>query len=167
MSAVRHTALDEPMPAVTGSFGYEIYRNGKPVLYGTEITEDGLLTVAGSEPEGELIIRAVNKMDTSVYGEYVLTVHAIDGLIVQKIGFNEDYSKLVRITANINRDFDTGIVFIVGVYDENGVMKTSFSKTLEGNEIDTEKPMEIYFNGIMPEDFDKETDMVKVFIWQK
>ncbi len=167
MSAVCHTALDEEMPAVTGSFGYEIYRNGKPVLYGTEITAEGLLKIAGSEPEGELLIKAVNKMNPSVYGEYILTVHAIDGLIVQKIGFNEDYSKLVRITANINRDFDTGIVFIVGVYDENGVMKTSFSKALEGDEINTEKPMEIYFDGMMPDDFDKETDVVKVFIWQK
>lgn len=162
------TSMDEVMPVAENAVRYEVYRSdGSLVLDGVTVSDSGLMTVAGSMPEQDIKIRAISRLNESTYGEYPIHIKAIDSVVIEKLGFNEDYSRIVNITVNINQEYETGIVFIVSVYDENGVMKKSYSKALEADDIDTSKVMKININGDLPEDFNKDTDMVKVFVWEK
>lgn len=162
-----YTARDEKMPSTTTSVNYQVYRNGEQVVLEAEISETGLLKVLGSTVDQNFTIRAISKLETSVFGEKTLHVKAVAPIVVKKIGFNEDYSRLVSIRADVNQIYDTGIVFIVGIYDENGTMKKSFAKTLEADAMGTGSEVKINVNGEMPSDFDREKDVIKVFVWQK
>lgn len=162
------TSRDEAMPVVENGVRYEVYRSdGSLLLDGITVSDTGLMTVAGNVAEQDVKIRAISRLSDSAYGEYGIHIKAIDSVVIEKLGFNEDFSKIVNITANINQDFETGIVFIVSVYDQNGVMKKSYSKALEADDIDTSKVMKVNINGDLPEDFNKDTDTIKVFVWEK
>lgn len=162
------TSTDEAMPVVENGVRYEVYRSdGSLLLDGVTVSDTGLMTVAGDVAEQDIKIRAISRLADSAYGEYGIHIKAIDSVVIEKLGFNEDFSQIVNITANINQEFETGIVFIVSVYDQNGVMKKSYSKALEADDIDTSKVMKININGDLPTDFNKDTDTIKVFVWEK
>ncbi len=164
MSATVYTAKDELMP---GHVSYSLYQNNDQLFSDNiKISEEGLLTVSGAAQEQDVTVRAALKSTPIIYDEKTIDITAIDPAKIKQIGFDKTWTKLVNFRTIIDFEAENGVVFVIAVYDENGVLKASTSRQMLAADV-TPGEITVNVNMPMPSDFDKAKDQVRIFTWSR
>lgn len=143
---------------------YVIYDSeNKYPLDTNKITVDGtgLISVDAMADAQDVYVRAVSPA-SGVYASAKFSIISSDIFTINKIGVNEEGTDFVKLFVTKNFYYVNEVTFVTAIYDKDGKMKNVTSKSLYGdilamgeNEIAIELPMGA--------DFDKTSDVVKVF----
>ena len=159
-----YTAKDELMP---GHVSYSLYQNNDQLFSDDiKISEEGVLTVSGAAQEQDVTVRAALKSSPKTFDEKTIHITAIDPAQIKQIGFNKAWTKLVNFKTIIDFEAENGVVFVIAVYDENGVLKASTSRQMLAADV-TPGEITVNVNMPMPSDFDKTKDQVRIFTWSR
>lgn len=145
-------------------FEFKIYdAENKYPLDSDLITVDGtgLVTIDPIAEAQDIYVRAQSKVSDS-YASAKVSIASSDIFNINKIGVDESGTKIVRLFASKNFYYADEVTFITAVYDENGAVKTISSRQMYGDALATGEN-EITVDVTLPDDFNKDTDTVKVF----
>ncbi len=122
---------------------------------------DGTMSVDAVAPAQDVYIKAsVGGMS----GYVKISVKTSDIFEVTGLGISEDGKRIKTIHINKMFPYNDDVTFIIAIYDENGAMKGVAVNKKYGDAI-AEGASKIDMEYTLPEDFNSETDTVKVMIW--
>jgi hypothetical protein len=104
-------------------------------------------------------------IDGLLYDSVEIKIQSSDIFTVNTIGFNEDYTKVTELDVTKNFSYSDNVTFAVCVYDsDESTLKKITTKTMSGKNIAKgNTPSEISMDAELPEDFDKDSDVLYVY----
>lgn len=142
-------------------------KNNEHPLADEKITVDssGKLTADPLADSQELYLRVMT-IDGTLYDSVKISIQSSDTFTIHTIGFNSDYSEIAEVDITKNFSFSDEVEFIVCVYDKTEtVMKgVSMKKISANNIVKGDEPVSVSLDAAMPSDFNKDEDIVYVYI---
>jgi len=145
-------------------FEYKIYdAEDKYPLENDKITVngEGVISVDPTVDAQDVYVRAVAKQ-SGKYASAKFTVVSSDIFTMDKIGINEDGTKLVSLFVTKNFSYDKDVTFITQITDEKGNVKSISAKHIPYAD-SLKKGENKVLLGVNLTDFDKTKDTIKVF----
>ncbi len=128
-----------------------------------KVDASGKMTVdAMAEPQ-TVYLRA-QTLDGSLHDEVKITIQSGDIFTINKIGFNDDYSKVTQLKVTKNFAYSDTVTFIVAVYDNTETtLKSVTTRKMSAKSIAREEMSAIAMDAPMPDGFDKTSDVLYVY----
>lgn len=135
-----------------------------PIEYGTTlaqgtVSKDGILTVEADAPEQEFFVAAK-------YGDLATTtsiqVVSSDIFTINTALISEDSKTLEAVNAVKNYFYNGNAVFVVAAYDENGILRDAFVKSVNAKAIPTKTDTDIILGYALPEAFNQDTWTIEI-----
>ncbi len=163
------TALRKGVPfgnTLAGLIRWVVYNEDNTDPLGSDLIKvdaSGKMTVdAMAEPQ-TVYLRA-QTLDGSLHDEVEITIQSGDIFAINKIGFNEDYSKVTQLKVTKNFAYSDTVTFIVAVYDSTETtLKSITTKKMSAKGIAREEMSAITMDAPMPAGFDKTSDVLYVY----
>ncbi len=163
------TALRKGVPfgnTLAGLIRWVVYNEDNTAPLGSDlITVDtsGKMTVdAMAEPQ-TVYLRA-QTLDGTLHDEVKVTIQSGDIFAVNKIGFNDDYSKVTQLKVTKNFAYSDTVTFIVAVYDSTETtLKSVTTRKMSAKNIAREEISAIPMDAPMPEGFNKDSDVLYIY----
>ena len=154
----------------TTGLSAKFYREGEeleyaaPITYttdgeGVSISSDGILTVSADAPEQEFTVTAASG---DVTATAKMQVVSSDIFTINTVLISEDGSTIEAVNAVKNYFYNGNAVFVVTAYDENGILRDSFAKTVNAKAIPTKTDTDIILGCTLPEEFNSETWTIEI-----
>lgn len=124
----------------------------------------GQLTVDALAGSQTVYLRAAT-LDGSLYDDVKITIQSSDIFTVQTIGFDENYTAVKALDVKKNFAYSDDVTFAVCVYDESeSALKSVSTRKMSAKNIARgEEAVEISMDAPLPEDFDKDKDVLYVY----
>ncbi len=150
-------------------FEYKIYDSENKYPLDSDlitVNADGVVTVDAMADTQDVYVRAVAKQ-SGKSASAKLSVKPSDIVTINKLGIDaETESKFATLFVTKNFFYSDDIMFITQIFDENNVLKHTYTKAMYGDAL-TIGENEVTLNIEMPEDFDKTKDTVKIYALTK
>ena len=135
-----------------------------PITYttdgdGVSISSEGILTVEQDAPEQEFTVTAASGDMTA---STKMQVVSSDIFTINTALISEDGKALEAVNAVKNYFYNGNAVFVVTAYDENGILRDSFTKTVNAKAIPTKTDTYVISGCTLPEEFDSETWTIEI-----
>ncbi|MBR0089534.1 MAG: hypothetical protein IJP94_06825, partial [Clostridia bacterium] len=135
-----------------------------PITYttdgdGVSISSEGILTVEQDAPEQEFTVTAVSG---DITASVKMQVVSSDIFTINTALISEDGKALEAVNAVKNYFYNGNAVFVVTAYDENGILRDSFAKTVNATAIPTKTDTDIILGCTLPEEFNSETWTIEI-----
>ena len=163
------TALRNGIPfgnTLAGLIRWVVYNADNTAPLGSElITVDasGKMTVdAMTEPQ-TVYLRA-QTLGGELSDAVKITIQSGDIFAINKIGFNDDYSKVTQLKVTKNFAYSDTVTFIVAVYDSTETtLKSVTTRKMSAKGIAREEVSAIPMDAPMPAGFNKDSDVLYIY----
>ncbi len=163
------TALRKGVPfgnTLAGLIAWRIYNADNTAPLGSDLIKvdaSGKMTVdAMAEPQ-TVYLRA-QTLGGELSDAVKITIQSGDIFAINKIGFNEDYTKVTQLKVTKNFAYSDTVTFIVAVYDSaETTLKSITTKKMSAKSIAREEISAISMDAPMPDGFNKDSDVLYVY----
>ena len=149
-------------------------REGEPLEYdsaveyavtgaGASITADGQLTVPEGANEGDTI--TVTAKSGGMSAETTITVASSDIFTLNTALMSEDGKTLEAVNAVKNYFVNGNAVFAAAVYDDAGVLKGCFTKSVPAKSVPLKTATDINLGYTLPEEFNPDAWTIEIYAW--
>lgn len=151
----------------------KFYREGEELDYSeaikysvdsdvASITADGILTVSADAAEQEFTVTAKS-------GDLITTVKmqvvSSDIFTINQALISEDGGTLEAVKAVKNYFYNGNAVFVVTAYDESGILRDAFVKSVNAKAVATKTETDILLGYPLPEAFNADTWTLEINAW--